>query len=164
MTVTGAFFSSKVICYRSPWTNRTSLLMGSNFLLSVILLEKVLISQAFIEPSTLVLTCSHGQVRAAPSPGTAVKLAGAVREQACCLARLEWESRRSLDRPRLPLPLPQGPFQAPPPSEVAPASPPGVALRPQGVPMCSPRKVLYVCSVTGGQRGAGTALPTLGSL
>lgn len=98
-------FSSKAICYCSPRTNRTSLLMGSNFMLSVILLEKVLISQTFIEPSSLVLlTCSHHRVSVAPSQGTAVKMAGwRAGVRACPWARLR-ESGRPLDGPRLPCP------------------------------------------------------------
>lgn len=135
MTVTGAFFSSEVICYYSPWTNRTSVLMGSNFLLSVILLEKVLISQTFIEPSTLVLTCSRSQVSAAPSLGTAVKLArGQSGSRACHLARLEWESRKVAGQTQAAPATAIGAFAGPPPSKVAPASPPGVPLRPQCAP------------------------------
>lgn len=99
-------FSSKAICYCSPRTNRTSLLMGSNFMLSVILLEKVLISQTFIEPSTLVLlTCSHRRVSVAPAQGTAVKMAGwRARLRACPWARLRGEQGGRWTDPGCPAP------------------------------------------------------------
>lgn len=148
-------FSSKAICYCSPRTNRTSLLMGSNFMLSVILLEKVLISKTFIEPSTLVLlTCSHRRVSVAPSQGTAVKMAGwRARVTACHWARLRGQRGGRWTDPGFPA-RPPRPFQAPPP-------PPGVASEATGCPLCSPRKDR--CAVTGGQRGVGVALRTLGS-
>lgn len=53
--------ASKAICYCSPWTSRTPLLMGYNLMLPVIVLEKVLIFQTFMELSAHVL----------PSPGPA---------------------------------------------------------------------------------------------
>lgn len=139
--------------------------MGSNFLLSVILLEKVLISQTFIEPSTLVLTCSRSQASAAPSLGTAVKLAGGQSgSRACHLARLEWESKKVAGQTQAAPATAVGAFAGPTPLQGGTCQPTRSASEATGVPVCSPRKELYVCSVTGGQRGVGTAPPSLGSL
>lgn len=169
MTVTGAFFSSKVICYRSPWTNRTSLLMGSNFLLSVILQEVIRKGANISDVYRAFDSCPHLQ----PQPSECSTFtrdsceAGrvAVRKQSVPpgQARVGEQEGHWTD-PGCPCPCHRGLSRPHPTPRWRLPAPPGVPLRPQGVPMCSPRKELYVCSVTGGQRGVGTAPPTLGSL
>lgn len=63
--------------------------MGYNLMLPVIVLEKVLIFQTFIEPSAHILPSSRPSMCIAPSSGTTTGGCMAVKRQSCYRPRLE---------------------------------------------------------------------------